>query len=769
MRGRLLRWGFVGAAAVGVVVGLALYVAGEEQIADVAWIVATSLGLGPAAWWVVQGLRHGNLGVDVLALAALVGTLAVGEYLAGALVTVMLATGRALEAEAGTRARRDLRAVVERQPSEVHRYRGTTVTTEPVEAVRRGDQILVKSGEVVAVDGVLTSATAVLDESSMTGESLPVEHKSGEAVRSGTVNAGPPFDLRATTVAADSTYAAIVRLVEQAEASSAPLVRLADRYAGVFLGLTAVVAGLAWALTGDPVRAVAVLVVATPCPLILAAPVAIVSGLSRAARRGVVMKGGAALERMARGRVLLFDKTGTLTIGSPTLTEVLTAGGRSSDEVVRLAASLDQMSTHVLASAVVTAALERGLPLTLPSEVDERAGQGIRGQVAGRDVRLGKAAWTGATESDPWVRSVHRRADLDSSLTVFVGIDGAPAGALLFADPIRLDAARTVRRLRRGGIDRVVMVTGDRADVAESVGAMIGVDEVFAERTPADKVDAVALTQRWGPTMMVGDGINDAPALAAADVGVALGARGASVASAAADVVVVVDRLDRLGDGVAIARRTMAVARQSVVAGIGLSIVAMLLAAAGWIPPAWGALLQEAIDLAVILNALRALGGVAAPRAAGDDIALAQRFGREHLTLRPELERLQSSADSLGEHVSCAALAEVRDVHRFLVEELLPHEWAEDERLYPALARHLGGDEATATMRREHVEIARLVRRLGRVLDEVGDVAPPTEELLELRRLLYGLVAVLRLHFAEEDERYYSFADETPAAERSAR
>ena len=757
-------YGFAAAAAGGVLAGGVLALAGADDAADVVWIATTLAGVGPAAWWVWERARHCHLGVDVIALLALLGTLVVGEYLAGAVITVMLATGRALESVADARARRDLEALVARQPTEVHRYDGAELRTEPVAVVAQGDVLLVKPGEVVPVDGVVVRGVAVLDESTVTGEALPVERRAADLIRSGTVNAGGPFDLRATATAADSTYAGIVRLVEQAESSSAPFVRLADRYAAVFLGLSLTLAALAWAVSQDASRAVAVLVVATPCPLILAAPIAVVSGLSRAARRGVIVKGGAALEQLARGRVLLFDKTGTLTAGTPVVTDTIARDRTETAELLRLAASLDQISSHVLAGAVVKAATGRRLELSLPDSVEEWPGLGIRGRVDGHEVSVGKAALVGARDGDPWVRAVRRRADLDGSLTVFVGIDGEPAGALLFDDPIRLDAARTVRELRRQGITRVVMVTGDHADVAEAVGAVIGVDEVLAERTPADKLDAVAVERRWGPTIMVGDGVNDAPALAAADVGVALGARGASASSASADVVIAVDRLDRLGDGVAIARHTQRIAAQSVVAGVSLSLAAMGFAAAGLIAPAWGALLQEMIDVAVMLNALRARrGGRTLRRPTASEAALAHRFGAEHLALRPEVEQIRAVGDALGGDDPRAALPAARDLHRILVDELLPHEQAEGQRLYPVIARALGGEETMASMQREHVEIAHQVRRLGRLLDGIDVDAPDDEDILDLRRLLYGLYAVLRLHFAKEDERYFSFADDMPS------
>jgi heavy metal translocating P-type ATPase len=757
--------GLLVAAGLGLGAGAVLFVAGAEGAARAAWAATTAIGAVAAAWFVVAAAREHRLGADVVAVLALIGALVVGEYVAGAVITVMLASGRVLESRALARAHRDLGALLARAPRAAHRYDGGRVTDPDLGSIRPGDLLLVKPGEVVPVDGLVERHPAVLDESALTGEPLPVERRVGDAARSGTVNAGGAFDLRATTSAADSTYSGIVRLVAEADAAGAPFVRVADRYAGVFIVVSTAVAALAWAVSGDLVRAVAVLVVATPCPLILAVPVAIVSGLSRAARRGVVVKGGAALEQLGRGEVLLFDKTGTITSGDPTVVDVVTSTDLPADDVLRYAASIDQASPHVLAAAVVRAARERGIALALPVSSEELPGAGARGVVDGHRVAVGKAAFAGVPSDAGWARSVRRRAELDGMMTVFVEVDGCPVGAIVLDDPVRADAARTVRRLRRDGIRRVVMVTGDRAENARMVGTVIGVDDVLAERTPAEKVDAVRLERRHGPTIMVGDGINDAPALALADVGVAVGARGATVSSEAADVVLTVDRLDRLGEAVVIARRARRVATQSVVAGIGLSLAAMVVAAIGWLPPAPGAVLQELIDVAVILNALRVLR-VDARSAALEraETELARRFQGEHRALRPDLGRLRDVADALSTVPPAQALTMLHEVHRFLVEELAPHEEAEDAQLYPVLARVLGGTEPTALMSRAHVEIAHLIRRFGRLLDDVDPDGPDADDVVELRRLLYGLHAILQLHFAQEDEGYLSLVDDDAGA-----
>jgi heavy metal translocating P-type ATPase len=594
----------------GLLAGAGAWLAGAGGAARAAWALTTAAALVPLALGVAKRLLRREVGVDLIALLAMAGALAIGEYLAGAVVALMLAGGQALEAYAGARARGELSALLGRVPRIAHRYQDGGLVSLPVAEVGAGDRLLVKPGEIVPVDGVVagSGAAAVLDESALTGESRPVERLEGDAVKSGTVNAGGPFDLRAMATAAASTYAAIVRLVEEAQASKAPFVRLADRYALVFLPLTLLVAAAAWIAGGSPVRALAVLVVATPCPLILAAPVALIAGVSACARRGVIVKGGGALEALAVGQVLLLDKTGTLTTGVPELAAIEGFGEPGAAELLRLAASLDQVSPHVFAAALVRGARERGLRLSFPAAVEEHLGAGIRGLVEGRRVALGRLDWIAAGQTvPPRAREVQRRTAREGASNVFVAVDGAVAGALILRDPVRADTPDTLRALRRQGIRRVVMVTGDAAEAAEPVAAAIGADLLLAECTPEQKVAAVRAERATGPTIMVGDGVNDAPALAAADLGVAMGARGATASSEAADVVITLDRLDRVAEALAIARRARRIALESVLAGMGLSLVAMLVAAAGYLPPVAGALLQEAIDVAVIVNALRAL------------------------------------------------------------------------------------------------------------------------------------------------------------------
>ena len=748
-------WVFLAVTLLLLGVGLVAGATSAPGLAKALWTVATAIGLVVSVTSTIMAALRRELRVDVIAVLALAGALWIDEPLAGAIITLMLASGRLLEARASSRAERDLTALVSRAPTRARRIRDDRVEVVDVAEVARGDVLVVPSGEVVPVDGRLRDP-GTFDESSLTGEPSPVERETGEPLRSGVVNAGAPVRIVATSTATDSTYAAIVRMVEEATAGTAPLTRLADRFAAVFVPLTVVLAGGAWLVSGDVVRAVAVLVVATPCPLLLAAPIAVMSGLSRCSRTGVIVKGGGVLEHLSRGRVMLFDKTGTLTAGHPQVSEVVLADPTADpDGLIQLAASLDQVSPHPLASAIVACAQSRGLATDLPEDVTEVHGHGLRGRVHGHEVRLGKAAWIVTDHSAPWVGQVRRRAALDGSLTVFAAVDDIPVGAFLLADPIRPDAARMIRRLRAAGVDHVVLLTGDRAEVADSVGRLVGVDEVVAECDPADKVRTV---RGSGPglTIMVGDGVNDAPALAAADVGVALAAQGATASSQSADVVLTIDRVSALGDAMRIAARSRRIAMEAMGVGMGLSLLAMLAAAFGLLPPVYGALLQEAIDVLAIAIALRALLPPHSPdslRMPAADRAMVARIQTEHAATAALVEQIRRVADDLGTSPDTSG---VRDLLRRLDTDLLPHERREEEELYPAVARAMGGNDPLAPLSRTHAEIAHAVSRLHRLSDEVGTGPVDAADVVEFQRLLYGLYAVVRLHKAQEDEYIYA-------------
>jgi heavy metal translocating P-type ATPase len=601
----LLRPATLVIAAVALAVGLFAEFTGASAVARVVWISGIAPVLTTLLAEIFSSLRRGEVGLDVVAALSMGASIAFNAPLAGIVVALMYSGGQYLEAFAEGRARREMTALLGRVARTAMRFREGSLEETPIEAIRQGDSLLIRSGEVVPVDGI-TADPAILDESTLTGESLPVERPAGAEVLSGTTSVGTAFTLTATRPAAESAYARIVQLVAAAQRSKAPMSRLADRFAIIFLVVTLAVAGGAWLVTGNPLRALAVLVVATPCPLILAVPVAIVSGVSRCAKAGLLVKGGAALEALARVRVVVLDKTGTLTEGQAALAAIHVTDILPADEVLRQAASLDQASNHVVAEAIVTAARERGLRLSLPTDIVESPGTGIEGTVEGCRVVVGGRRFVQLRAPADAAKAAAMPSGPGVALTA-VAVDGRVVGALSLTDRVRPEAAAMLRSLRRLGVRRMVLASGDAAVVAQAVAGDLGVDGVQGDLAPEQKVALVLAERRHGPVLMVGDGVNDAPALAAADVGVALGVRGAAASSEVADAVLLVDRIDPLAAGIAGAQRARQVALQSVVVGIGLSFLAMGFAALGYLSPIQGALVQEAIDVAVIANALRPL------------------------------------------------------------------------------------------------------------------------------------------------------------------
>ena len=597
----------VALSAAGLALGLALRLFGQEEWAAWVWGAFTVPVLLALLIEIVLKLRSGEVGLDIVAALSMTAALVFGEELAAVVVALMYAGGQYLESFAERHARREMTALLARVPRTAVRHRDGELEEVPLDAITPGDRLLVRRGDVIPVDGTVARGLAVLDQSALTGESIPVQETNGEPVMSGSTNVGEAFDLFASRRAAESTYAGIVRLVEAAQRSKAPMSRLADRFAMAFLAVTVIMAGGAWFWTGDPIRAVAVLVIATPCPLILAVPVAIVSGLSRAAKHGILIKGGKALETMARVRSLVIDKTGTLTRGRAQVVSVHVASELSADDVMRIAASLDQASKHIIAQTIVSEAQHRGLHLAVPTNVVETPGEGIEGSVEGRRVSVGGVRFVASKL--PIRGAALQRPGKPGSVLVAVAIDDKLAGELVLADELRAGTEALLQNLRRLGVERIVLATGDRREVAEAITAGLSIDAVRSDLTPDQKVMVVLSERKNGVVMMAGDGVNDAPALAAADVGLAMGAKGAAASAEAADVVLLVDHLDRIVPAIEIARRSRFIALESVYAGIGLSIVGMVVAALGHITPVQGALLQEAIDVAVILNALRALQG----------------------------------------------------------------------------------------------------------------------------------------------------------------
>ncbi|MEB0140432.1 heavy metal translocating P-type ATPase [Undibacterium sp. CCC2.1] len=733
-----------------------------------AWPQAADLlfvgGTVPAFIQLILSMRlalvQKEFGIDILALISIAGSVALNQYMTACVIAVMLVSGQALEAFAQRRAGRDMSALLNKAPKFANRLIDGVMTRIPLELLKIGDRLVVRSGEIVPIDGALLSATATLDESALSGESNLVEHRAGASIRSGGVNAATPFEILASSTAADSTYAGIVRLVGLAQKSKAPASRMADRYAMWFLPLSLGLAALAWIVSGDPLRALAVIVVATPCPLILAVPVAIVSGMSWCAKRGILIKGGAAIEKLGQANTIFFDKTGTLTGGKADLIHTEANADVSQTEILRLAASLDQMSGHVTATAVVAAARGRGIVLAIPSEIHEHGGAGLTGNIEGKTIVLGSYAFVSSLASNaPWVKQFLERCAGAAGSAVFVAQDGKIIGALLMADRIRLETPRSLRLLRKAGISRIVMLTGDRKDVAEAIGASLDVDQVYAEQSPADKQAAIEAARTTGISIMVGDGINDAPALTAADVGVAMGSRGAAASSEAADVVLLVDRLDRLAEALNAARQIRAIAMQSVIAGMAMSLVAMLFAALGYLPPLYGAALQEVIDVIVIVNALRALR-ISPLRASQHKLSGAQitRLKIEHEALAPILDQVRNLADKLPFFAVAEAHSALISMDSILQKQLLPHEQEDDLILYPTIATLLGGDDPMAAMSRTHQEIFEFGRALTQSVQSLSNNDMTSESCKELQRLLYGFEAILRLHFVQEEEIYQNLS-----------
>jgi heavy metal translocating P-type ATPase len=598
---KLFTFALIGLIAAGVLTVLKLPVAAHWVLGIVSLVAVV-----PLVVRMIDDLRHGTYGIDILAATAIVASVLMREYWAAIIVVIMLTGGESLEAFATARAHSELRDLLKRQPQLAHVLRKRKVMDVPAHDVAVHEKVLIKPGEVVPVDAIILEGTGSFDEASLTGESLPIPKQAGDEILSGAINIDGAITAKALHTAKDSQYQQIVRLVRAAAENPAPFVRLADRYSIPFTIIAYTIAGVAWILSHQAIRFLEVIIVATPCPLILAAPIAIIAGMSRAARDGIIIKTGTALEQLATAKTFAFDKTGTLTQGMPKVDTIVSFGSYSEKDVLAAAASLEQRSTHILAKAITEAAQTRSYSIHKAKHVKETAGLGLEAHIVGKDVLVGRLQLM--VEREVSIPSAFKPARLAQTATL-VAIDGQLAGYITFTDTLRADTKQTLKQLAALGIKRTLMVTGDRQTVAKAVARSLHITDVRAEALPADKLLAIeAITDR--PVAFVGDGINDAPVLTASDVGIALGARGSTAASESADIVIMQDNFSHVALAVSIAKRAFHIATQSILIGIGLSIVLMLIFATGKFPPVAGAIIQEVVDVIVIFNALRAHSGV---------------------------------------------------------------------------------------------------------------------------------------------------------------
>lgn len=588
---------FVSTIIVGIIALLSEFLFNQPTIAF--WLIVFVGGITTISMFfgMIQTLKSGKYGVDILAITAIIATLAVGEYWASLMVLIMLTGGDSLEDYAGKQAGRELRTLLDNSPQTAHRILAESIEDIPVNEVAINDLLLVKPGELVPVDGIIVDGESFVDESSLTGESKPIEKTHADELMSGSVNGDAAMRIKVTKKAADSQYQTLVKLVKESESKPAHFVRLADRYAVPFTIIAYIIGGLAWFFSKDPVRFAEVLVVASPCPLILAAPIALVAGMSRSSRNGIVVKSGTTIEKLARAKTIAFDKTGTLTEGRLFVDVIEPASSHyTKEELLRLAASAEQESSHILARSLVAHTKDAALPLYPVTDLEEMTGQGIQATVHGHLIKVGKAGFADC-----------KQVESSAQTSVWISIDHQYAGKISFKDNIRPESKETIAALEQLGVKRILMLTGDQSVVAEQIAAQVGITEIHAQCLPKEKIAVLnQASEADRPVIMVGDGVNDAPALAIADIGIAMGARGSTAASESADAVILKDDLTRVSEAVKISQDTMTVARQSVLIGIVICVILMLIASTGIIPALLGAALQEIVDTVSILSALRA-------------------------------------------------------------------------------------------------------------------------------------------------------------------
>lgn len=586
-------------------VGLVLQFTGNETAAK--WLVSivALLQVLPLLKDMLESLRTGSYGIDILAATAIVFAVILGEYWAAIVIVIMLTGGESLENYAERRAHRELDALVKQAPATAHVLRARKTVDVKASEVRVGDKIIIKPGEIVPVDATIIEGVSSFDESNLTGESLPATREVGDQILSGSINQSGAITAKALHTSEDSQYQQIIKLVQSAAASKAPFVRMADRYAIPFTFAAYAIAGTVWVITGDVNRFLEVIVVATPCPLILAAPIALVSGMARASKFGIIVKSGSALERLAEAQTFAFDKTGTLTTGELSLANITTFGNYKKDEVLALAASLEQNSNHVLASAIVSAATQKNLKLTKTKHIAEVTGRGLRAQYKSQQILVGNHALL--QEHDVTFPPAFKQPTA-AQTAIYVALGGELVGILLLEDTVRSESAATLTRLKKLGVRETLLITGDNAASGRKVAKQLSISQMYAEALPGEKLQILESLKKR-PVAFVGDGVNDAPSLTAADVGIAIGARGSTAASESADMVILPNDIGRVGVATAVAKRTFRIATQSIFIGIGLSLALMAVFATGRFTPLQGAIAQEVVDIFVIFNALRAHSG----------------------------------------------------------------------------------------------------------------------------------------------------------------
>ncbi len=587
----------------GLIIAIALFSAVLEfgfGLALVAQIIITITGTLIALSMLkemIKTLRSGSYGVDLLAITAVAATLAVGQYWAAMIVLIMLVGGDSLEDYASKKAHTELKALLDNSPQTAHKVVADKLVDIKVDEANIGDRLVVKPGETVPVDGHVIKGSSMFDESSLTGESRPITKNIGDTVYSGSINGDSAVTMTVDKLAKDSQYQRLIQLVKQADSTPAHFVRMADRYAVPFTGIAFVIAGIAWFISKDPVRFAEVLVVASPCPLILAAPVALVSGMSRSSRNGIVVKTGSVLEKMATAKTVAFDKTGTITSGRLFVDQIKPVANTTKEELLGYAASAEQSSGHILARSLLNYAVKHDVKLLEVQQLSEVTGNGVTAQISGQTVKVGKASFVAPTA----------KITETTQTCVYISLNDQYIGAITFIDKLRPEAAQTMQTLRDHGVQHLMMLTGDQQAIAQTIAKEVGIDDVRAKLLPEEKIQALkTVPENEHPVIMVGDGVNDAPSLTVADVGIAMGAHGATAASESADVVILKDDLLKVAKAVEIAQDTLRIARQAVLIGIFICVFLMLVASTGWIPAIVGAMFQEVIDTVSILWGLRA-------------------------------------------------------------------------------------------------------------------------------------------------------------------